>query len=186
MTEHKTMEQSEAVAREYLRRAGMSCEQIAMLETYGYFQSPASRGHHLCRPGGLAEHSINVTDQLLALRVFAREQSAYRVGMLHDLVKCCNYVPVNDADGLHYEKHSAKYPGHGMASALLCADLGLDLTVEERTAIVWHMGAFDIKDRETNDAYDRAQLLFPRQVVLTHAADHLAAALEKVAEREDV
>lgn len=183
MREHKTLTQVQATASEYLRKAGLNDVQVAMLATFGYFRAPASRGRHLCRPGGLAEHSINVTDQLLALRVFDNDQSAYKVGMLHDLVKCYTYA--YNPETVEYEKRATKYPGHGMASALLCADLGLDLTIEERAAIVWHMVAFDIKDRDTNDAYDRAQLLFPRQVVLTHAADHLAAALENAAERED-
>lgn len=33
---------------------------IQNLETLGFFQAPASAGHHLNVPGGLVQHSLNV------------------------------------------------------------------------------------------------------------------------------
>ncbi len=167
---------TEDKAKDYLRKAGLTGDQVQLLAMTGYFNAPASRRNHLAFKGGLALHSIHVTDQLLALGAFANERSAYRVGMLHDLVKAWNYDW--NGESLEWTKRASCYPGHGTASVLNAQDLGIELAQEERQAIVWHMGAFAIRDRETNDAYDQAKLLFPRQIVLTHAADHLASAME--------
>lgn len=163
-------------ATNYLRKAGLTDGQIHALGEIGYFDAPASQRHHLACETGLARHSMHVTDQLIALGVFADEASAYRVGMLHDLVKCYNYEL--DLVTREYTKKAAHYPGHGVASVLIAADLGIGLSDEEKQAVIWHMGAFALKDRETSDAYDAAKLRYPRQIILTHAADHLATALE--------
>lgn len=172
------------VALDYLRKAGLSGEQIQALETLGYFEAPASKRNHLAYPGGLVEHSLHVTDNLLALKAFENETSSYRVGMLHDLVKV--FVYKKDTDGVCYEKQASCYPGHGVASVLHIEDLGVDLSNAEKQAIIWHMGGFAVTDRALNDAYDQAKLRFPREIVLTHAADHLAAAEEEAdAAKED-
>lgn len=172
-----------SLTTDYLKRAGLTNEQVDRLRMLGYFYSPASREHHLARIGGLALHSIHVTDLLLELRAFDDNKSAYKVGMLHDLVKCFTYAVDKDA-GLditgheQYKKCATCYPGHGTASVFHISDLGIELTNEERQAILWHMGAFALTSRELSESYDQAKMLFPRAVVLTHAADNLAAALE--------
>lgn len=169
-------------AEAYLKAAGLSQEQIERLKADGYFTAPASRRNHLARCGGLALHSINVTDGLIAMRAFKSDRSAYRVGMLHDLCKVYSYR-LNGKTG-EYEKRATEYPGHGAASALYAADLGIRLTDVERLSVVWHMGGFAVRDRDSNDAYDAAKLRFPREVVLTHAADHLASAMEDAEEEK--
>lgn len=166
-----------ATALAYLRKAGLSCDQIQAIEKLGYFEAPASKRNHLAYPGGLVEHSLHVTDNLLALKVFEDEPSAYLVGMLHDLVKV--FVYTRASGGVGYEKQASFYPGHGVASVLHIGDLGVPLSEVEKQAIIWHMGGFAVTDRALNDAYDRAKTLFPREIVLTHAADHLAAAEEE-------
>ena len=40
---------------------------ISELNQMGYFTAPASRGYHLAYEGGLADHSINVTKELVKL-----------------------------------------------------------------------------------------------------------------------
>lgn len=164
------------VAIDYLRHAGLNCDQIGRLEGLGYFEAPASRRNHLACPGGLVEHSLHVTDNLLALNVFENEASAYRVGMLHDLVKV--FVYRRDETGAGYESQASYYPGHGAASVLHIGDIGIALTEAEKQAITWHMGGFAITDRAIGNSYDRAKKRFPREIVLTHAADNLAAAEE--------
>ena len=52
-------------ACELLAKAGISDSDVQRLEhEFGYFSAPASKSHHLNTIGGLARHSINVTERL--------------------------------------------------------------------------------------------------------------------------
>lgn len=169
----KTDEKEVKSAEGYLKTAGLSEQDIDRLQGIGYFGAPASSRHHLAVAGGLAIHSMNVVDVLLEFRAFADPRSCYLVGMLHDLVKCQCYEKL---DGIWKYKAPA-FPGHGSASALIAAELGIELDPVERAAIIWHMGSFDIKGSD-REAYNAALKKFPRELVLTHAADHLASLME--------
>jgi 3'-5' exoribonuclease len=175
MANKKESSNIEDKARAFLLNAGLTSKHISALEKIGYFTAPASMRHHLNRPGGLIEHSINVTNNTLGLSVFKDRVSAFRFGMLHDLVKC--YCYRKSKTGSSYVFAQLHYPGHGVASALIAAELGIQLTDEERTAIVWHMGAFGLNEDQLKE-YHAALLRFPRQLILSHAADHLASAFE--------
>ena len=66
------------------------------LETLGFMRAPCSKGHHLNRAGGLAEHSKNVVEWILKLSpafgvAWDSPRSPYVVGLLHDFVKLYNY-----------------------------------------------------------------------------------------------
>ena len=159
--------------RTYLERTNQSPGTIGVLERIGYFTAPASKGHHLAVEGGLAEHSWRVTNILLDMKAIP-ETSAYRIGMYHDLVKCLCYKAVGDEK---YEYEQPPYPGHGVASALIADDLGIVLTPAERAAIVWHMGVFGLDERQMEE-YKTAVKQWPIEIILTHAADHLASVLE--------
>ena len=158
----------------YLRRSVLTENQINRILDLGYLTAPASKRHHLAVSGGLAEHSINVVGMLLELGVFVNEQSAYTVGMLHDLVKCKCYTQ-DFYSGIEYVQ--PPYPGHGVASVMIAYELGISLTNEEAAAITWHMGAFGLGERELQE-YKAAINRFPRAIILTHAADHLASVME--------
>ena len=163
------------VAVDYLQAAGLSANVIGRMREIGYFEAPASKGHHLAHEGGLCEHSVNVVRQLIYLDAFGEaEESAYRVGMLHDLVKCKCYRRVFCSG---YEYVQPPYPGHGVASVMIAHELGVSLTPEETAAITWHMGSFRLNERELKE-YRAAVSRFPRAIILTHAADHLSSALE--------
>ena len=87
------------MAEIYLEHAGLNTDVEELLGLIGYFDAPASKGHHLARIGGLVEHSINVTRRLVELTEtlgvkWSRKESPYTVGMLHDLVKCRCYRAV--------------------------------------------------------------------------------------------
>lgn len=167
------------LAVSYLKKADLSDDQIDMLDTLGYFTAPASKGHHLACKGGLMRHSINVTNLMSDLRLpVRRHRSIFRIGMLHDLVKCRCYRMA--PDGL-YKYVQPYYPGHGVASVLIARDLGLDLSVEESAAIIWHMGVFGLCEKELKE-YHAALRLFGPTMILTHAADHLASVYEERAE----
>ena len=140
----------------------------------GYLEAPASKGHHLAVAGGLANHSIRVAELLLETRAVP-EVSAYRIEMYHDLVKCLCYKAVGDGK---YEYTQPPYPGHGIASAMIAADIGIELTPVERAAIVWHMGAFGLDDRQMKE-YKAALRKWPVPLIFSHAADHLASIQEE-------
>lgn len=159
----------------YLDNAGLVSYQTDKLEEFGYFEAPASKGHHLACPGGLIRHSMNVVDHLLSLQVFSDIETAYRVGMLHDLVKCMCYRAKEDGT---YEYVQQPYPGHGVASVMIAQELTVSLNPLEVACITWHMGAFGFGERELKE-YHAAIRRFPREIILTHAADHLASALEE-------
>lgn len=170
------LKELEEKATAYLLNAGLNRSQIQQLRELGYFTAPASMRHHLNCPGGLMAHSINVTNNCIGLKVFSSRTSAYRVGMLHDLVKMSCYRRSKTGRGYSYVQ--PVYPGHGVCSALIAADLGINLSEEERSSIVWHMGAFGLDEDQLKE-YHAALLAFPRQLILSHAADHLASAFEK-------
>jgi len=158
----------------YWARTEQAVATFEALKEIGYLDAPASKGHHLAVAGGLAEHSVHVTNILLETRAVP-EVSAYRIGMYHDLVKCLCYKAVGDGK---YEYVQPPYPGHGAASAMIADDIGIQLNPVERAAIVWHMGAFGLYGRQM-DEYKAALRKWPVPIIFTHAADHLASIQEE-------
>lgn len=174
---------------EYLSHIPVSVDELRAL---GFFDAPASKDHHLAIKGGLAQHSVNVTTWLLALTKtmgvnWPRYQSPFIVGMLHDVVKCKCYdfeeQPCRER--FAYEtvivRKQPAYPGHGVASALIiAAELGLTLLPAEQAAIVCHMGAFGLGDKELKEL-DAMLNIYPREIIATHTADMLASHVDEVA-----
>ena len=77
----------ETQACNLLKLAGLSVDEIGELGFWGYFYAPASKSRHLAVPGGLMQHSINVTNRLVDLTKtlnlkWPRKESPYLVGML--------------------------------------------------------------------------------------------------------
>ena len=165
-------------AVDYLLAAGLSVKTIDKLRGIGYFDAPANSRHHLAHEGGLCEHSINVVELMRQLHVFADDISNCRVGMLHDLVKCRSYQKATSAPNAGYEYVQPPYPGLGVASVMIANELGITLLPEETAAITWHMGAFGLNERELKE-YHAAIRRFPHEIILTHAADHLASVIEE-------
>ena len=170
------------------------------LELDGYLLAPASKGHHLACVGGLAAHSVNVTKRLveitrkLRVRWSGGEASAYRVGMLHDLVKVACYernvfktyatggrgekiAEIVRDDGFKYRQ--PVWPGHGVASVMIATvEYGVVLNPDEAAAITYHMGAFGLSGRSLEEL-DAALCWFPAQIIATHTADMLAARIDE-------
>ena len=159
----------------YWARTEQAVATFEALKEIGYLDAPASKGHHLAVAGGLAEHSVHVTNILLETRAVP-DVSAYRIGMYHDLVKCLCYKAVGDGK---YEYVQPPYPGHGAASAMIAADIGIQLEPFERAAIVWHMGAFGLDDRQMAE-YKAALRKWATPIIFTHAADNLASIDEEI------
>lgn len=134
-------------------------EQISLLRKIGFFTSPASSKYHLSVSGGLAQHSVNVTDTMISLNdkmnLGLKRNDIILTGMLHDLCKVGNYKPnilksgaVSEAQPYKVNKQFTL--GHSAESLyLIINDLGVKLPVYVAEAIYWHMG-FTYPD----DSYD--------------------------------
>lgn len=169
--------------------AHLSCGAMDKLKAIGYYDSPASKGHHLAVKGGLVRHSLNVTKRLVCLSdaigvKWSRDESPYLVGMLHDLVKCQCYR-INP-DGKTYSYVLPKWPGHGTASVMIATvELGIQLNPDEAAAIIHHMGAFGLTGRAL-DEFDAALDAFPGPIIATHTADWSASRLDESGDWSDM
>ena len=121
-----------------------------------YLTAPASTKYHLCKEGGLLEHSVNVAETLLKLKeTLAPEisdESCVIVALLHDLGKAGvpnkpQYIKVEPSD-----KHPTPYPPYKFNGDLVYLSVPIrslyliggriHLTDEEVQAIVYHDGQY--------------------------------------------
>ena len=153
------------------------------LKNIGYFDAPASKGHHLAKRNGLLRHSVNVTRRLLALTdalcvYWPRKESPYLVGMLHDLVKCKCYRAV-PGEEKKWEYVQPEYPGHGACSVMIATGLGIQLMREEIAAITFHMGPWGVGKEYSEQELRAAMKVFAPQIIATHTADWHAAEVDE-------
>lgn len=161
--------------------AGFDQERTRCLRALGFFEAPASKGHHLAYRGGLATHSVNVARRLLDLTPvlgvkWPRAESPYLVALLHDIVKCDCYRLRPDGG---YDYVQPAWPGHGVASVMIATcKLNISLFPDEAAAIIHHMGAFGLQGRAL-DEFDAALDKWPAQIIATHTADWAAARIDE-------
>lgn len=163
---------------------------LKWIESNGFFEAPASKGNHGAKPGGLAEHSINVFRRLLWLN--KREEKRTNIvlydletlticGLLHDLCKIDAYRQVEREGKPEYEITRNFPAGHGEKSVILILQF-MRLTQEEILAIRWHMGKYDFYARgggyDLDNAFRQSKL-----AVMLHLADMMATHFD---EREEV
>ena len=146
---------------------------VPYLDSIGYFTAPASTKYHLSHEGGLFEHSVHVTEELVRLTdalglKWENEKSPWIIGMFHDLCKCDNYIFTDF--GYEYNKNTI-LTGHGNKSVMIASTI-LPLTMEEVMCITFHMGAFTEKEEWSH--YTEAIHKYPN-VLWTHTADMVAA-----------
>lgn len=122
-------------------------------------EAPASSAFHNNFPGGLVDHSLNVLRWARHLReqlhLQIAEDSITLAALLHDICKVNYYII---AEVLDYEykdktdnwrkkegyKVEEKAPlGHGDKSMMLVARMMPLTTIDELSAIRWHMGAWE-------------------------------------------
>lgn len=178
------------------------------LESLGFYDAPASAGHHLNCAGGLVRHSLNTYRAAMAiyesmktlepsLAAEVKPESIALAALLHDVCKADIYKRSvkkrkdqlgNWVETEGYKVSYRNFPmGHGEKSViwLLCA--GLELHDDEMLAIRWHMGAWglNLNSLEDTRSYDTARKIYPL-VSIIHSADTLAASLmERTAEELD-
>lgn len=180
-----TEEQLDKLAK-YLVFAGV--RQPLLLNYSGtmmcYLNAPASAGHHLAVKGGLATHSMNVTDRLLQLSevlkiAWPNSGSPYTIGMCHDLCKMHAYD--FKAGDKEIVKLRPVFPGHGTLSAMLAPEfLGHPISNVEKACIVYHMGAWRVGEEYDVRHLDAAVSEFPLEVIATHTADMLASQFDEI------
>ena len=171
------------------------------LEEWGFFDAPASAGHHLNVKGGLVLHSLNTCKAALKVwegmkqleLTLEREvprDSVILASLLHDVCKTDIYQPTTkrkrNAMGVYedvpgYNVSYKNFPmGHGEKSLVLLLCSGLELTDAEMLAIRWHMGMFDVGENGSTNRYsfftasDKSAL-----VSIVHAADFLSSKLKE-------
>ena len=179
-------------------RQGMD-DVIKDLEELGFFEAPASAGHHLNVAGGLVEHSLNTCKAALAvyegmqkiepyLEREIKRESIIIASLLHDVCKSdiykrsvkrrkTNLGTWEDSEG--YKLTYKNFPmGHGEKSLVMLLCSGLELYDDEMLAIRWHMGAWGINmnSYEEQRNYDAARTLYPL-VSIIQTADGLAASI---------
>ena len=163
-----------------ITRGTILYDKIAEVDKMGFFTAPASTHYHGAYKGGLCDHSLAVTRQLLKLTesnnlFWDRKESPLIVGLFHDLCKCDQY---------RYDKFENEYEfvektmvkGHGEKSVLLASTL-VQLTMEEALCIRYHMGAF--AGKEEWDGFTKAVQKY-HNVLWTHQADMIATNVEGV------
>ncbi len=146
---------------------------LDFMDEIGFFKAPCSGGYHLCKEGGLAEHSCNVlfTAEKLATSLLTGvillggkdittevRNSITIAALLHDLGKCGDYgKQLYIANMLKSGKQSEAKPyrrnkdlsnvPHAVRSIKL-ATLFIDLTEDEEWAILTHDGLYDFMKYE--------------------------------------
>ncbi|MEG1564204.1 MAG: hypothetical protein RR365_10830 [Bacteroides sp.] len=164
-----------------------SLELLDWIKSTDFFTAPASTKHHGAYEGGLCVHSLNVYDELVALKAMypqinPSDETVAVVALLHDLCKVDCYRPgtrnVQDKNG-KWQKipcynfdEQFSYGNHGGKSVFLASKF-LKLSDEEAVAIQCHMGNEDGK-YTTSSAFGQFPLAW-----LLHVADEAATYLDE-------
>ena len=181
---------------------------IEDLEKDGFFEAPASSGHHLNIQGGLCQHSLNVCkaglmiwEELKTLDPSGvnnvKRESVIIATLLHDVCKTDIYKRTvkkrknklgqwEDSEG--YRVSYKDFPmGHGEKSVIMLLCSGLELHDDEMLAIRWHMGAWGINMNSYEDQrnYDTASQKYPLCSIIQSADSLAAAIMETTAEDLD-
>lgn len=143
----------------------------------GYFECPASAGHHGNYAGGLYEHSKLAAEVLADLTekldlTWDKPESPFVVGLLHDVCKMDDYVWV-DKDTI---KYSPTLPGHGSKSVIMLAG-NFKLTEEEKMCIFFHMGAYGSDEERKH--FSNTVNKYPN-VLYAHTADMIASQIKGI------
>lgn len=167
-------------------RAGIE-DLLAYMDAAGFYDAPCSSRFHYAKPGGLAEHSLNVlhNSHYIATSLYSDRitpemfVSLTICALLHDLGKAGQfgkpaYIENEDPErGAYKTNKELLYIPHEVRSIAIAAKF-IELTEEEQFAILYHNGLYGelqaVKNHET-----------PLYMIL-HFADLWAA---KVTESEE-
>lgn len=167
------------------RRKGME-NVVRFLDENDFFVLPASTRYQNRETGGLANHSLSVyrfamklRDEAIAANPDVEQtlpaDSIAIAALLHDTCKVFNYTA--DVEGGMTFRHSHRFPvGHGEKSVIALLRCGLELTDEEIMAIRWHMGPYELPERDTSQEHKEYHIAMKRTPLcdLIQRADKLA------------
>lgn len=143
---------------------------ILHMEGIGFFNAPCSSQYHLCKIGGLAEHSLNVYEFAIKFcyilttdATWLKDHSWIIASLLHDLGKAsyhgkANYIPnilvsgkVSDKKPFETNKDLPPFD-HAYKSCMIASKF-IELTEDEEFAIRYHDGLYvpsgrDIQGKE--------------------------------------
>ena len=160
---------------------------INFLENSDFFTAPASTKYHNAFAGGLAQHSLNVYNNLVEItkdKGFDKE-SLIVCALLHDICKIYFYTEEmrnkKDENGNwvkepYYTVKDEMPLGHGEKSCFLVQKF-IKLNTDELYAIRWHMGLAEPKENYNyvSDAFTKHPL-----AVYLHIADLLSTYITEV------
>lgn len=173
---------------------------LVWMDLNGFYSSPCSTQHHLCKEGGLAEHSLNVYEVASKIHMMFPQyfdvayDSIIIAALLHDIGKVGqfgkqlyveNYLSKTDKEGNPVRSTAKPYitnaelfnVPHEIRS-LSIIDRHIDLTEDEQFAILYHNGMYGDLKYQLNGKETPLYLLI-------HTADMIASRLIEV-EREKV
>lgn len=147
----------ERLANLFIKRKGID-ELLEYLKETDFYTAPCSTKYHLCREGGLVEHSINVFNALcsqLAINNITSypDESITIVSLFHDLCKIGCYKKsfkwAKDENNQWMQVETYIYDedfpyGHGEKSAMIVRRF-MELRPYEMQAINAHMGFSDAR-----------------------------------------
>ncbi len=156
-TKCKIIELLESTKRDGIR------DLLFWMEYNGFYTAPCSSQYHLCKEGGLAEHSLNVFNVSLSMRDALMNEissapyiSLVICALLHDLGKCGqfgkqNYIEnmISDRKGGYRQSDKKPYTSnpellyvpHEVRSIQIASQF-IKLTEEENWAILMHNGMY--------------------------------------------
>lgn len=152
------------------------------LEKHDFYHIPSSLRRHHNWEGGLAQHCLGVYDRLKVTGATLPSDSMIIAALLHDVCKARKIY--KDRKGVWKElpEDLLYFKGHGERSVkLLEKTCGLKLTPDERAAIRWHMGGYNLPREDMRAFYADKNNNLRR---LLYNADRYDASHNKASEKE--
>ena len=168
---NEVIKRYEALKEKVSERWAEFAELMKFVETETeYLTAPASTKFHLCREGGLLEHSVNVAEHLLKIKDTLapdiNDESCVVVGLLHALGTAgmpntplhLKHPPASNWKHPYYWNSNRVYLSVPVRSMYLIAPR-FPLTEEEAQAIVYHDGQYVEDNRSVAMHEERLTLL---------------------------
>ena len=127
---------------------------LAYLEKHDFYEVPSSLRRHHNWTGGLAQHCLGVFDRLKATGEGLQEDSVILTALLHDICKVRKIYRDSNGNWKKRPDEELHYKGHGSRSVKLLENTcGLQLTPEERKAIRFHMGGYNLPKEDLREFF---------------------------------
>lgn len=124
------------------------------LDKHDFYHVPSSLRRHHNWTGGLAQHCLGVYDRLKATGEGLPEDSVILTALLHDICKLRKIY--RDSNGQWKERPDGElhYKGHGARSVKILENTcDLRLTPDERKAIRFHMGGYNLPKEDLREFF---------------------------------